>query len=315
MNRIVFRNFGLIGAISLAGMLALQAVNQEQRSKREEDRFSEQVNLALRFTAHRLLSLAGDHTSAIPPVQQAEPDTWVIRMEQNFDYDSLPPLLRRAFALHRIEGRYNVAVVDCHTDYLTLGYLANTSQTTTDVPCGGRNQTAGCYNLRISFPDHSAVPAEAKKTWLWVEALAVLLAVYGVYTGFRSLKRRRAAKTPPEVQTENTPEEMPSGVPMLRFGQTTLDISNQKLVVRGESKDLTYREAKLLQFFCRHTGQLLSRDLILQSVWGDEGILVGRSVDVFVSRLRKLLKEDETVRIANVHGVGYRLDVRSIRQV
>ncbi len=60
-----------------------------------------------------------------------------------------------------------------------------------------------------------------------------------------------------------------------------------------------------------HPNQLLGRDLILQSVWGDEGITVGRSADVFVSRLRKLLQHDPTLRIASVHGVGYRLEIHS----
>lgn len=309
MNRIVFRNFGLIGMISLAGVLAIRAVTLEQQSRREAERFSEQVNLALRFTAHRLLVLAGDRKSAIPPVQEDEPGTWLIRMEQNFNYDSLPPILSRAFELHRIEGRYNVSVVNCQTDYLTLGYAANTTQASMEVPCGGREQTAGCYNLRVSFPDRNTMAAEAGQNWLWVIALAFILAIYSVYIGFRNLKNRRIANKYSGAPPDNVSEKTVAELPMLLFGQSALDISNQKLFVKGEAKDLTYREAKLLQFFCRHTGQLLSRDLILQSVWGDEGILVGRSVDVFVSRLRKLLKSDDTVRIANVHGIGYRLDV------
>ena len=96
---------------------------------------------------------------------------------------------------------------------------------------------------------------------------------------------------------------------LLPFGQSTLDVANQKLLLPAVSKDLTYRETKLLQLFCRHQNKILERDLILKAVWEDEGVLVGRSVDVFVSRLRKLLKEDERVRIVNVHSVGYRFEV------
>ena len=58
-----------------------------------------------------------------------------------------------------------------------------------------------------------------------------------------------------------------------------------------------------------HPGQLLERERILREVWADEGILVGRSVDMFVSRLRKKLAADPTVGIAAVHGVGYRLEL------
>jgi len=101
---------------------------------------------------------------------------------------------------------------------------------------------------------------------------------------------------------------------ILQFGQSTLDIANQKLLIQNSSKDLTYRETKLLQLFCRNQNKLLERDLILKAVWEDEGVLVGRSVDVFVSRLRKLLKEDETVKIVNVHGVGYRFEVNGMME-
>lgn len=106
------------------------------------------------------------------------------------------------------------------------------------------------------------------------------------------------------------PLEDTAGESALTFGHSSFDVVNQVLVVAGLRHDLTYREAKLLQLFYRHPNQLLERDYILQSVWADEGILVGRSVDMFVSRLRKLLRADAAVQIATVHGVGYRLEVR-----
>ncbi len=88
-----------------------------------------------------------------------------------------------------------------------------------------------------------------------------------------------------------------------------MDIANQLLYVGNTKQNLTYREAKLLQLFIKHQNQILERDFILKSVWEDEGITVGRSIDVFVSRLRKLLQEDSSLKIAAVHGVGYRLEV------
>lgn len=95
----------------------------------------------------------------------------------------------------------------------------------------------------------------------------------------------------------------------MRFGHCILDTSNQVLILGAARHNLTYREAKLLQLFAAHPNQVLERDFILKSVWEDEGIMVGRSVDVFVSRLRKMLREDPGLRLAAVHGVGYRLEV------
>lgn len=96
---------------------------------------------------------------------------------------------------------------------------------------------------------------------------------------------------------------------VIRLGNSNFHPADQSLNVAGTRHELTYREAKLLRLFATHPNQLLEREFILKSVWEDEGIFVGRSVDVFVSRLRKLLRSDPTVRIAAVHGVGYRLEV------
>ena len=95
----------------------------------------------------------------------------------------------------------------------------------------------------------------------------------------------------------------------LHFGQSSLDPGNQKLWVKGQLKNLTFREAKLLNYLIQNANQVLDRERILEAIWHDEGMLVGRSLDVFVSRLRKLLQEDEGIRIVSVHGVGYRFEV------
>ena len=64
----------------------------------------------------------------------------------------------------------------------------------------------------------------------------------------------------------------------------------------------------MLHLFVSNLGSLLERDYILQQVWADEGVLIGRSMDVFVSRLRKKLAEDPILRIVAIHGVGYRME-------
>lgn len=92
------------------------------------------------------------------------------------------------------------------------------------------------------------------------------------------------------------------------FGNSRLDVAGQVLMCGNVRQTLTFRETKLLRLFVSNPDQLLERDIILQQVWADEGILVGRSMDVFVSRLRKKLAGDPSVGIVAVHGVGYRLE-------
>lgn len=113
-------------------------------------------------------------------------------------------------------------------------------------------------------------------------------------------------KPKPATNAQEKPAE--TDTHWLHFGQCRLDTTRQILICKSQTQPLTFREAKLLRLFASHPDQLLEREHIIQQVWADEGVLVGRSVDMFVSRLRKKLASDPSVGIAAVHGVGYRLE-------
>ncbi|HQW05981.1 MAG: response regulator transcription factor [Flavobacteriales bacterium] len=93
------------------------------------------------------------------------------------------------------------------------------------------------------------------------------------------------------------------------LGTYTFDHRNLMLSHPSEERKLTKKEADVLRLLCMHQDQVLTRELVLNMVWGDDTYFLGRSLDVFISRLRKYLKLDENVRIVNVHGVGFKLQV------
>ena len=96
----------------------------------------------------------------------------------------------------------------------------------------------------------------------------------------------------------------------LKIGGIIFDTENFVLkYASGEKQNLTKKEAKILQLLVQHTNKVLPRDIVLNSVWGQDDYFVGRSLDVFITKLRKYLKEDEKVAIANIHGVGFKLTV------
>jgi len=75
-----------------------------------------------------------------------------------------------------------------------------------------------------------------------------------------------------------------------------------------ERKVLTYKEAELLRYFCENPNKVLSRSDILKQVWGSDDYYLGRSLDVFISRLRKYLSSDDEIKILNLHGIGFRFN-------
>lgn len=98
-------------------------------------------------------------------------------------------------------------------------------------------------------------------------------------------------------------------VQVYQIGAYSFDLSNQKLCFEGEEQLLTEREAQLLRLLCDHEGRLLSRQLVLKILWNQSDYFTRRSMDVFISRLRKYLSGDPEIQIENVYGSGFILRV------
>jgi DNA-binding response OmpR family regulator len=78
----------------------------------------------------------------------------------------------------------------------------------------------------------------------------------------------------------------------------------------GEVRKLTLKETELIRFFSGNANRVLTRNEILEKVWGSNDYFLGRSLDVFISRLRKYFKPDPNIKIANLHGIGFRFTVK-----
>ncbi|MEM1319901.1 MAG: response regulator transcription factor [Bacteroidota bacterium] len=94
-----------------------------------------------------------------------------------------------------------------------------------------------------------------------------------------------------------------------QLGHFAFDYNNLTLEGQDKLKTLTQKEADLLRYFIENKNEVLKRSAILTQLWGDDDYFMGRSLDVFISRLRKYLKPDSSLKIENIHGVGFRLKV------
>lgn len=93
-----------------------------------------------------------------------------------------------------------------------------------------------------------------------------------------------------------------------KLGHFNFYFESLVLETNDEKKTLTYKEAELLRYFCDNPNKVLSRSDILKQVWGSDDYYLGRSLDVFISRLRKYLCSDENIKILNLHGIGFRFN-------
>ena len=297
MNAEKIKSWGLPLSLVVLAVFILSAVWWPETKGSETQLEPTRINIAMRATGDRLLDLAGDSTSTIAPVRRKDAHTWQLRLERRFNYDSLPQILRRALLRQSIRMDYNVAVLRCKDNELILGYSASGLELDGEVPCGGRELAADCLNIELSFLDKVIPQPNPWKTSFLMLSGFLFLAALGTV-----LYRRKTPPVPEAQLEENNTNQ-------LRFGQSSFDFANQTLWVNSQLKNLTFREAKLLNYLIQNANQVLDRERILEAIWQDEGMLVGRSLDVFISRLRKLLQEDENIKIVSVHGVGYRFEI------
>jgi len=109
------------------------------------------------------------------------------------------------------------------------------------------------------------------------------------------------------VRQENAKDDTQK---IFKIGKLTFDYENMLLKTEESEQILTRKEAALLKLLCIYKNKLLTRETALKSIWGDDDYFIGRSMDVFITKLRKRLSPDPSISITNVHGTGFKLEVK-----
>jgi DNA-binding response OmpR family regulator len=133
------------------------------------------------------------------------------------------------------------------------------------------------YGLRIGADDYLTKPFS-------IEELLIKIEIFLKRSGFKTSPVNRLAY----------------------IGKYCFDLQNLSLAANNHVQQLTYREAELLDLLFKNKNQVIPREEILNKIWGDDSYFNGRSLDVFISRLRKYLKDDPNLKIENIHSVGFR---------
>jgi DNA-binding response OmpR family regulator len=97
-----------------------------------------------------------------------------------------------------------------------------------------------------------------------------------------------------------------------QIGRFAFDTQKQVLTIEDRQTKLTTKESELLALLCAHANEILQRDFALKSIWIDDNYFNARSMDVYITKLRKHLKEDPNVEIINIHGKGYKLIIPEV---
>lgn len=98
-------------------------------------------------------------------------------------------------------------------------------------------------------------------------------------------------------------------LPIIKIGKYNFDPHNQSLVINNKTRRMTEKESNILQYLCSHKNNLIKREDMLVALWGENDYFLGRSLDVFITKIRKYLKSDANLNIENVFGVGFIFNV------
>ena len=250
--------------------------------------------ILLRRIGHELLLQSGDSTSRVLPVEKIKENEYKISFEKEltFQPDSLVNTSRRVLAQDPLTGDYVVNVLNKGKGSVAYGYAISKDEKSNIVACSGRVQPGAEYIIDIKFKPTGANTARNK----FLLGGLPLLAFVG-FVFLRSVKPRKAL--PEDVQQTG----------IITLGSVLFDAKNRKLIVNGETIELTGTETRVLHIFALSPNEAIERSRLQKEIWEDEGVIVGRSLDMFISKLRKKLEVDPNIKIAAIRGKGYKLEI------
>jgi DNA-binding winged helix-turn-helix (wHTH) protein len=253
----------------------------------------------LRRIGHELLLQSGDSTSRVLPVKKIAENEYQIRFENDLTFlpDSLVNTTRRLLDKDPLAHDYVVNVLNCGNSSVAYGYAISKNKKDDIVPCRGRKQPRACYMINVKFKPTGI--NTAKNGYLLV-SLPFL-----AFVGFIFLRSVRPRRASPDGQYND----------MLTLGAVLFDAKNRKLIINGKTIGLTGTETRLLLIFALSPNQIIERNRLQKEIWEDEGVIVGRSLDMFISKLRKKLEFDPNIKIVVIRGKGYKLEISSKENV
>lgn len=325
------------GIFRLVLGLLLYSVFGVSISHAQSDREEQHILVSMRMIGHQILLYSGDTSSRILPVEKVN-DRYCIQFESAFEFN--PQELSSTIDLWvketKIANSYIVEVERCNTEQVVYSYEIGDSMTPDLMPCGSRSQPKACYVIFItllskynpltaiyhpvseksalsenkgaiaftqttkSSKEESKESVSSPKKPMSYSMIALPIGSVFAFVGLFVYFRKR--KPAPNQLNVNDPD-------IVSIGNSRFDRKNMILSLGNETIELSSKESDLLFLLHSNENKTLEREYILKVVWGDEGDYIGRTLDVFISKLRKKLEADSRMKIINIRGIGYKFIV------
>lgn len=253
--------------------------------------FDKSVEMSkIRNIGHLLLLRSGNTDSRVKTEKLENERSYKIEFEANFkpNTDSLILISQRELKDY---GAFTVELWEDKINQPVYSFVVSQVEKDNVLPCGGRPLPAKQYSVLIRFEESGS-----EKRNIIIAGLGLLVAI----SGFIFFKRQTKAS---EIKEETAPH--------ISLGNMQFHVNRQQLFCNGEVIELTAKEAQVLKLLSETPNEVVERARLQKEIWEDQGVVVGRSLDIFISRLRKKLSANQSVKITNLHGRGYMLSIET----
>lgn len=259
----------------------------------DKNDFSEKIKITLRQVGNQLLLFNQDSTSLVLPIKELETDKFQIsfQKELSFEPSVLVEIVKLNLEKSAVAENYRVEVIECLNNEVSYSYEINADEEKTIIPCAGRVLPENCYTIQIKFLQKNN-PKSSNRYLLYIFIPILLAIVYRKYSDKKSNVLKDDSKDAKTV-----------------LGSFIFYPEQNKLVKKAKEIALSKKECELLEIFIANANQVVKREELTKRVWEDNGVIVGRSLDTYISKLRKKLQEDDAIKLTNIHGVGYKLEI------
>lgn len=283
--------------IYLAAVLAIVFSWYGLHQPPENSQLDTNIKVALREVGNSLLLELQDSTSLIKPVIDLGEHRYELSFERSLIIppDKLVRLIDSSLQKAQLPDHYITEVVRCDDQEVAYSYRMEGPVENTLVPCLSRELPEHCYTVVLQF-----FPSEIAESEISYWPLALLLLVL-LIAGFDLMQSFRNKNSTARKEGE-----------AMKLGIFHFYPEENKLVKEATEISLSKKECELLSIFIQQPNKVVKRDDLSKQVWEDHGVIVGRSLDTYISKLRKILKEDPSLKLTNVHGVGYKLEIDSL---
>jgi len=265
-----------------------------------------EIEVLIRMIGHKvLLDMAEDSTSRVLPIQKLGKEEYLLTFNTQFKLNPsvLVETVRKVMRESSMVNSFIVEVFEPSNSEASYSFKIDPQGLNDMIACRTRDYPLNSYSIKVKLLEFHeqgtkvVSKAESSKVYWWWIIPGVLCLLIAFFL-------RNFLFGPKTTSQENLNVEQ-----AVQIGNYQVNFIQDELHFGPDRIELTSKESNLLKLLYQHTNATVERDEILRQVWGDEGDYVGRTLDVFISKLRKKLDRDEAVKIVNARGVGYKLVV------